>query len=437
VRGQALGRGERANGVGEGRQPGAIDPLDLAVVTERFHRERPARPGKTAGRQNVVCTRCVVTGGFRCPRPDEQGAGTVEPGHGGLDVLDIDRQVLRGVCIRELDRGVEVGGEDDPAVLAQGSLEDGPPLEGGQETGDLGLDGIGEICVGRHQDRRGVGAVLRLGDEVGRDEDRVGRPIGQDHPLGRTGRQVDADEPVDLDLGGGHPGIAGADDPIDGRKTLVREPEGERTDRLGAAGDQQRVYVEDPRGAEQDRVDPSVCVRRGGDHDLADAGNAGGDNRHDERRRVRRGPAGDVAADPLERRPAPLDLDAGNDRCPGGLGTLRFGEPADVCDGLVEGSADVLGEPLRCGGKFSAIDEEVAVRATAAIRRVGASDCGSAADANLLDDDSGVIADAGVRYGATADEGGERRGRGGVGGREIEARQFQVRAGLSGGCIDP
>ena len=46
------------------------------------------------------------------------------------------------------------------------------------------------------------------------------------------------------------------------------------------------------------------------------------------------------------------------------------------------------------------------------------------ADANLLEDDSGVIADAGVRYGAAADEGGERRGRVGVGRREIEARQF-------------
>src|SRR5207244_7699745 len=65
-------------------------------------------------------------------------------------------------------------------------------------------------------------------------------------------------------------GIAGADDPIDGCKTLVREPEGERTDRLGATGDEQRVYVEDPRGAEQDRVDPSVRVRRRGDDDRSE-----------------------------------------------------------------------------------------------------------------------------------------------------------------------
>ena len=79
--------------------------------------------------------------------------------------------------------GVEVRREDDPAVVAQGGREDGV-AEGAIELGaDLGLDRVGEGRVGRDEDRRRVGAVLGLGDEVGRDPGRVGGRGGEDHPL--------------------------------------------------------------------------------------------------------------------------------------------------------------------------------------------------------------------------------------------------------------
>ena len=92
-------------------------------------------------------------------------------------------------------------------VVARRALESG---------GDRGFDGVGEDRVGRDEDGRRVGTVLGLGDEVGRDTIGVGRRRGEDHALRRAGRQVDADLAADLELGRGHPGIARADDAVDG-----------------------------------------------------------------------------------------------------------------------------------------------------------------------------------------------------------------------------
>ena len=86
--------------------------------------------------------------------------------------------------------------------------------------------------------------------------------VGEDHPLRRAGREVDADLAADLDLGGGDPGIARPDDPVDRREARVGQPERERADRLGAAGDDEGVDLEQPGRAEQDRVRPAIAGRR-------------------------------------------------------------------------------------------------------------------------------------------------------------------------------
>ena len=57
--------------------------------------------------------------------------------------------------------------------------------------------------------------------------------------------------------------LPGPDDEVHGVEPLVREPVGERADRLDAARDEQRVDVEQARGAEQDRVDVRRRGRRG------------------------------------------------------------------------------------------------------------------------------------------------------------------------------
>ena len=213
------------------------------------------RAGQAAGRQDVVGARGVVAGRFGRPRPDEQRAGVAEPGDRRLERLDVDRQVLRSVGVDEVDRRVQVRREDDPAVVAQRGGED--VVTGGARElgGDGRLDRVGEGGVRRDQDRRRIGAVLGLGDEVGGDTRRASaggaaRTIPSDGPAG----QVDADLAADLDLGRGHPRVARTDDPIDGFDAGVRQPVGEGTDRLRPAGDDEGIDLEEAGGAEQDRV---------------------------------------------------------------------------------------------------------------------------------------------------------------------------------------
>ena len=97
---------------------------------------------------------------------------------------------------------------------------------------------------------------------------RIGRRRGEDHALGRPGREVDADLAADLDLGGGDPGIARPDDPVDRREARVGQAERERPDRLGATGDDEGIDLEQAGRPEEDRVRPAVAVGGRRDDDL-------------------------------------------------------------------------------------------------------------------------------------------------------------------------
>ena len=73
-------------------------------------------------------------------------------------------------------------------------------------------DRVGERCVGGDEDRLGAAAMLGLGQQIGRDPGGIGRAVGDDQHFGGAGDHVDADGAEDLALGGGHIGIARADD---------------------------------------------------------------------------------------------------------------------------------------------------------------------------------------------------------------------------------
>ena len=175
--------------------------------------------------------------------------------------------MLGRVVVDELDGGVEVRGEHDPAVLGERAGEDVAAVGRRQQRADLALDRVGEGRVGRDEDRRGVGAVLGLGQQVQGHAAGLGRRRGEDEALGRARRQVDADLAADLDLGGGHPGVAGSDDPVDRLEAGVGQAVGERADRLGATGDDEGIDLEQAGDAEQDGVRDAVAVGRAGDDD--------------------------------------------------------------------------------------------------------------------------------------------------------------------------
>jgi hypothetical protein len=169
--------------------------------------------------------------------------------------------VLGAVVVDEGDSGVQVGDEDDPAVVGEGPSEDVAPARGGQAATDLGLDRVGEGDVGGDQQGRRIRAVLRLRDEVGGDGPCVGAAVREDEALRGSRGKVDADLPGDLDLGGRDPGGSRPDDQVDGGQALTGQPVRERGDRLDAARHEERVDVQQARGAEQHRVHPSVGVR--------------------------------------------------------------------------------------------------------------------------------------------------------------------------------
>ena len=377
------------------RQAVAVDALDLAELAEGLDRERARRAGQAAGRQDVVGAGRVVAGRFGRPRADEHRARVADAGDRRLERLDVDRQVFGGVGVDERDRGVERRRDDDPAVVAQGGREDVAAGGLGELVDDGRFDRVGEGCVRGDEDRRGVRAVLGLGDEVGRDTDRVRGRRGEDHALRRPGREVDADLAADLELGRGHPGVARTDDAIDGFDGGVRETVGEGSDRLGAAGDDERVDSEEPGCAEKDRVEGSVAAGRRGDDDAIDARDLRRDDGHDQRRRVGRRAARDVGADRVDGGPAALDLDAGGDLGRGRGRALGLGEAADVVDRLVEGSADVRFEGVARRFEVAGVEDEPTVRPSATDGGIGVADGVVAAGADVGEGRADGFADCG------------------------------------------
>ena len=156
----------------------------------------------------------------------------------------------------------------------QGSARGSPAGRRRELEADLRLDGRGEVLVGRHEDGRGVGAVLGLAEEVRRDMGRVGGSIGEHHHLRRAGGEIDADLAEDLELGRGDPGVTRSDDPVDWFDAVVGQPVSERPDRLGTPGDHDGVDLEQAGDPEEDRIEGSVGPGRRGDDEGADAGDA-------------------------------------------------------------------------------------------------------------------------------------------------------------------
>jgi hypothetical protein len=102
--------------------------------------------------------------------------------------------------------------------------------------------------------------VLGLGQQIERDGPRIRRRRSQHKALGRACRKIDRDLAADLELRRDDPGVAGSDDAINGLEILVREPERQGPDGLGAAGDDQRLDVEQPGDAEEHRVDDALAI---------------------------------------------------------------------------------------------------------------------------------------------------------------------------------
>ena len=247
--------------------------------------------------------------------------------------------------------------------------------------------------------------MFGLGDEVGRDPGGVGRRRGEDHALRRAGREVDPDLAADLDLGRGDPGVAGPDDTVHWGDARVGEAVGEGTDRLCAAGDDERVDLEQAGGAEEDGVERTVAVGRRRDDDPLDARDSSRDDGHDQRRRIGSRTAWDVGADRGQWRPAAFDVDARGDGRAGRCRALSLGEAADVVDRLVERTADARLERVPRPGEVVGVEDEAAIETSATDLGIRLADGVVAAGPDVGERRANRLADARIRDRAAPDEG--------------------------------
>ncbi len=208
----------------------------------------------------------------------------------------------------------------------------------------LGLDGGGQLLAsGDAQGGLEAGAVLGLGEQVGGDEDGVGALVGQHRDLGGAGDHLDADDPVDLALGGHRVRASGSDDLVDGGHGAGAV--GQRRHRLGAADAVDLVEAEEAGGGQQAGVGQAGGAGRGDDADLVDAGHLGGNGGHEQAGDERRLAARHADADAAQGGDAAAEDDAVGVLAEPGVDLLGLVEGADVGGGAADG-----GHEVRVGG---------------------------------------------------------------------------------------
>ena len=98
--------------------------------------------------------------------------------------------MFRRVAVREVDGRRNVGHQDDESVRGEGLPRYVRAIERGELHRQLFEHRMGEHRAVGDQDGAGHGVVLRLSEEVGGDELRVGALVGDDEDLRRAGEQA-------------------------------------------------------------------------------------------------------------------------------------------------------------------------------------------------------------------------------------------------------
>ena len=211
-----------------------------------------------------------------------------------------DFQMLRREAIGQFHRLLQAGDLDEPAVVAQRAFDQFAPRQLGQLPRDFLLDGAQKLERRGHQpDPLVPGAVFRLGQQIGGDEGRTGRVVGQHEQFARPRQQIHGRVAVKQALGRDDVGVARPEN-------LLDRADGFRSQRQGGDGlhAADAVNLRRPgaaRGVEQGGIDLSVAITRRADGDFAATGHAGQRNGHQRGRNQRRHAARNVDADAKKR----------------------------------------------------------------------------------------------------------------------------------------
>ena len=253
---------------------------------------------RAAGREDVVRADRLVAVGDRRRLAEEERAVVPHPLEVPARVGGLDLDVLEGVRVGGGERLVVGVDDDDLAVVLPRPRRD---LGGRQVSSCTAIwrsVSSRERLRRRDEDGRRGGAVLGLAEQVGGDDHRVGRLVGDDEDLRRAGDEVDADLPEQPALRLDDVRVARADEEVDRVDRLGSERE--RGERLNAAEDVDLVGAGEVHGgdggvghapverrrARRDALDARDLRRddahvRRGDHRVAAARHVGADVRRD------------------------------------------------------------------------------------------------------------------------------------------------------------
>ena len=191
---------------------------DRRALLEIVHAQRRREARGARGRQHVVRAAAVVAQRLGREAAEEHGAGVADLVGPLLRILGRDFQVLGGDGVGDGAGFVHVAHLDQRAAVGQRGADDVCARHGRQQLVDAGFD-LGDVVgVGAQQDRLRQLVVLGLREQVHRDPVRIGGAVAQHQDFRRAGDHVDADRAEHAALGGGHVGVAGADDLVDRRQ---------------------------------------------------------------------------------------------------------------------------------------------------------------------------------------------------------------------------
>jgi hypothetical protein len=245
---------------------------------------------------------------------------------------------------------LKVDDEDEGRLVGQGQLDALPVPGRGHRLVELAVHRVEQVGAGRDEQAGRVGVVLGLRDQVDGDVRRVGRVVGQDADLGRTGLRVDADDALEQPLGRRHVDVARPGNEVD--REAVRRAVGEHRDRLRPADGVHLLDTEQRARAEHHRVRQAVgLLRRAGHGQRADSRLLGGDHVHVDAGGVREQAARHVQPNAAHRQPALRDRSPRREQHRLVAPALRLVDQPGAARGLLEGGPHVRVEGLQGRGE--------------------------------------------------------------------------------------
>ena len=236
----------------------------------------------------------VIAQRFRHVAAKEDAAHVADLVQHAEGILHAHFQMFRCNDVAGLNGLVQVGAEDDLAVVVHAGAGDGGTGQLRDLHLQLRLHGLGQLRAVGDENRACQFVVLGLAQQVCCYPCRVAAAVGQHQNFAGASDHIDAHLAEHLALGGGNVDVAGAYDLIHCRDALGAV--GQRRHSLCTAGLEDLGHACGGGGGKDDRVHPAVLSGGGGHDDLGHACHLCRDHVHEHGGGVGRRAAGHIHA---------------------------------------------------------------------------------------------------------------------------------------------